>query len=143
MSRMYPGSVELQGLRPRLLRALRSLSRIVVPKSLYPIHDGLQQAPRRAHRVNVLAAWVILGFFVLPFVIEALSLWVAQWFQVMDKRLVVRTPLLDFSSAKIADCWQEFGSWAAYHFEEASWSPHSILPIVVVLLFVAARMLKK
>jgi hypothetical protein len=134
--------VLLQGSVPRLGRALCRVLRIVVPKSLYVIKDDLPVA-RRTARVNPAAVCVFLGFVVFPFLIESLSLWVAQWFNVMNKPLAVQTPLLDWASAKVLLCWGEFGRWAAWQFEEANASPRSILLIAAVLLVIAARLLKK
>jgi hypothetical protein len=144
MSQIHSRGALLPGsrLRPRLQRALGGLSRLVVPKSLYRIDDDLQ-IPRRPRKGNMVVLWVLLVLVALPFVIEAFSLWAAQWYKVMDQRLVVHTPLLDSCVGGFTGCWDELASWASCQVAEANWSPASVLPVVAGLLVIAARMLKK
>jgi len=142
MSHSDSRSATLHGFWPRLGRAFCRLSRIFVPKSLYRIDDDFQ-VPRRAPRVNKVAVCIFLGFVTFPVVVEAISAWIAQWFTVMGKPLIVQTPLLDFSRGKLVECCDELASWAACQFDGANLSPRTMLPIALLLLVLAARMLKK
>jgi hypothetical protein len=142
MNREFFAAASLQGCRPRARRVRWFQWRNVVSKSPYRIEDFLP-APRRVPRVNMIAVLALLGLVLLPILIELVSLWVAGWFKVMKIVLVVQTPVIDFSRAVIAMCCEEFANWAADLFREVNWSPSSILPIVALLLVVAARMLKK
>ena len=108
-----------------------------------PRIDDFLPAPRRVPTLNAIAVLVFLAFLVSPLVIELVSIWVVQWFKVMDVALVVRTPVLDFSEATISMCWDEITNWLADQYAAANWSPHSILPFAGILLVLAARMLKK
>jgi hypothetical protein len=130
-----------QGACPRLRRALGRVARVVVPKTLYHIDDDFR-VPRRTSRVNMAAVCVFLGFLIFPFLMEAFSLWAAQWFKVLDKPLFVQTPLLDFCASALSAARDELGGWAAYHFDAANLDPRTSLAIAALLLVIAARSLR-
>jgi hypothetical protein len=90
--------------------------------------------------VSKIAATVVLGLVLAPFIIEALALGVAQWADVIGVRFVPKTPLLSWTESKLADCRLEFSDWMSYQFQDATWEPGFALPIIAVLIVIAMRM---
>src|SRR5262249_79282 len=105
--------------------------------------DDDLRMPRPVSRVNRAAVCALLVLLLVPLAIEAISLCVGQWYSVLDRPFLVRTPVLDFSLTKLEAGWQEIASWGGVQFDEATRSPMHVLPVIVVILVIAMRLLKK
>jgi len=98
---------------------------------------------RRVWSVKKIAVLALLGFVLVPFLIEGVAVSVVQWAEVNGTRLVFKTPLLDWSGSKLEYCRQLVEEWMAYNFRDASWEPGFVLPITVVLIVIAMLMLRR
>jgi hypothetical protein len=98
---------------------------------------------RRGWRVDKIAVLVVLAVVVVPFLIEAVAVGVAQWAEVIGTRIVVQTPLLNWCGSRLDDCRQLIGELVSDQSRDISWEPGFVLPILAVFIIIAMLMMRR
>ncbi len=105
--------------------------------------ENYRAVRRRSWRTSEIAVLVLLGFLLLPLLIEGVAVCVAQWAEVVGARFVYKTPLLTWSGSKLEDCRQSIAECMSYHIQDMSWEPGFVLPIMGVLIVIAMLLLRR
>ncbi len=103
------------------------------------------QSPRerRVGSVSKIVVLAVLGFVLVPILIEGVAVCAAQWAEILGIRFVVKTPLLSWSGTKLEDCRQLMGEWMSDSFRDSSWEPGFAFPILAALIIIAMLMLRR
>ena len=87
-------------------------------------------------------AILLLGFSLAPLLAEGALICYAQWSQVLGKNAEARTPMLDSLHEGLASGHQSLWSTVSAYFQRVPWSPHLVLAIGAVVVFVGMMLLK-
>ena len=97
---------------------------------------------RRAAKLLLMASMVLLGLGLAPVVLETVSLCYAQWREVLDRPVDVRTPLLDSIQDQIETTRIDLWSTASSRFQRVPWNPKVVLAIGGVIMGIGIVMLR-
>jgi len=98
---------------------------------------------RRVGEVRKIVVLVILGAAMAPVLVEGAALCIGGWAEVAGTRLHLETPLLSWSGSTLEVRRQWIGEWILHTYQEASWEPGVVLPILAALLIIAMWMLRR
>jgi hypothetical protein len=106
------------------------------------IGSGSSPEPvERNYRVSLIVL-IIAILAMSPVFYEGVLICYSHWMEAFDKPVDVRTPILDCISTGIEsarhDAWGDIRSY----FDHATWEPTSVLLGAVVVMAIAAKMLK-
>jgi hypothetical protein len=98
---------------------------------------------RRRSRLLPIAALLILIPLMSPLILEVLSLCYAQWNEMLDTPVAVRTPILDSISERLEAVREDLRFWVLAGFDRVPWNPNVVLPVLVVVMAVGVMMLRR
>jgi hypothetical protein len=112
-----------------------------MPKNTISLAYDLTSKPRR-FRVLPIAVLLFLGLALSPVLSEEVLLCYAQWCEIIDKPVVVRTPILDscydrFQTAR-NDLWNEIMPI----FQRVPWNPQVVIVVGVLVMALSMVLLR-
>ncbi len=110
-------------------------------KTSLRIADDLVVTKRGWTHAFKLAAVIGVAVLLAPIVWEGGAMLLSNWFEVMGKTLVVRTPVLDYLSQTYEGSREDLHDFLVPYLGSMSWRPELIFPVLLVMMGVGMKIL--
>ncbi len=102
---------------------------------------GSSPEPRKRGKAP-LVVLIVLALVALPVGFEGILVCYGHWMEALDRPVDIRTPILDRISDGIESVRQDVGGGVSSYFDHANWDPIAVLGGAVVVMAIAAFMLR-